>query len=169
MRNKTTFSLILSATMLLFNILIATASDEFPEQVFVNQVLKQDTPPPGIIFTVREYDEDALYWVLPRVEKYLLELRQRYPKLQIAMLSHGDEIVSLTSDNRKNHKTTHNLLQKLVTQHGLLFHVCGTMAEMSGLDPEDFPDYVDVVPYGPSQIEDYQHLGFVLIDLELTW
>lgn len=153
----------------LFFTLTVIASEDYPEQAFVNQVLSEETPPPGVIFTVREYDEDALYWVLPRVEKYMLELRQRFPGLQIAMLSHGDELISLSLSNRHKHKTTHKLLQKLVTQDNLLFHICGTMAHMNGLDPDDFPDYVDVVPYGPTQIEDYQSVGFELIDLELTW
>lgn len=166
---KTSLFKTLTTLTLLFYALTALANDDFPEQVFVNQVLSADSPPAGVIFTVREYDEDALYWVLPRVEKYMLELRQRFPKLSIAMVSHGDEIISLSQDNKRNHKTTHKLLQKLVTQNDLLFHICGAMARMNGLDPDDFPDYVDVVPYGPAQVEDYLSLGFELVDLELTW
>jgi len=163
----------ISKTLFILALLLyATAGftdDDFPEQVFVNQILNADSLPAGVIFTVREYDEDALYWVLPRVEKYMLELRQRFPKLTIAMVSHGDEIISLSQENKHNHKTTHKLLQKLVTQGDLLFHICGTMARMNGLDQDDFPDYVDVVPYGPAQVEDYLSLGFELVDLELTW
>ena len=166
---KTGISITLTIIALLLHVPTVLASDDFPEQAFVNQILNEDSPPSGVIFTVREYDEDALYWVLPRVEQYMLELRQRFPKLQIAMMSHGDEIISLSQENKHKHKTTHKLLQKLVTQNNLLFHICGTMAHMSGLDPDDFPDYVDVVPYGPAQVEDYLSLGFELVDLELTW
>lgn len=145
------------------------ANDDFPEQVFVNQILGENTPPAGVIFTVLEYDEDALYWVLPRVEKYMQELRQRFPKLHIAMVSHGDEIIALSQKNKHKHKKTHKLLKKLVVHNNLIFHICGSMARMNELDPDDFPDYVDVVPYGPAQVEDYLSLGFELVDLELTW
>lgn len=166
---KTGISIALIIMILLVYAQTVLASDDFPEQIFVDQILNEDSPPSGVIFTVREYDEDALYWVLPRVEKYMQELRQRFPKLQIAMMSHGDEIISLSEDNKYKHKKTHKLLQKLVTQNNLLFHICGTMARMNELDPDGFPDYVDVVPYGPSQVEDYLSLGFELVDLELTW
>jgi hypothetical protein len=29
---------------------------------------------------------------------------------------------------------------------------------------EDFPDYVDVAPSGPAQINQYRELGYVVID-----
>lgn len=166
---KTDFFKTLITTALLFYTLTVLASDDFPEQIFIDEILSMESSPSGVIFAVREYDEDALHWVLPRVEKYMQELRSRFPKLQIAMMSHGDEIISLSEGNKHNHKATHKLLQKLVTQNNLLFHICGTMARMNGLDPDDFPDYIDVVPYGPAQVEDYQSLGFELVDLELTW
>jgi len=38
-----------------------------------------------------------------------------------------------------------------------------------GLAEADFPAFIDVVPYGPSLIRDYNDLGYALIDMELTW
>ena len=44
-------------------------------------------------------------------------------------------------------------------------HVCETHAGWYGVMPEDFPDYVDVVPAGPVQINDYESMGYELIVL----
>jgi hypothetical protein len=42
-------------------------------------------------------------------------------------------------------------------------HVCETHAGWYGVTAEDFPDYVDVAPTGPGQINLYQELGYDLI------
>ena len=147
----------------------ATAEEVDAERYTVNQIVNNEKAPTGVIFAVREYDEDALVWVLPRVEKYMREIRKNHPDISIAMMSHGDELVSLSNTRLKEYNRMHKLLKKLVTEENLRFHICGTMAEMNGLGVDDFPEYVDVVPFGPSQVEDYINLGYVLIDLELTW
>jgi len=44
--------------------------------------------------------------------------------------------------------------------------VCGTHASWRDKTPEDFPDYVDVVPSAPVQINDYEALGYEVIVLD---
>ena len=146
-----------------------SASEDDPERYAINQIIKAQKAPAGVIFAVREYEEDALIWVLPRVERYIQEIRSSYPEISIAMMSHGDELTSLSHSKLADYHSMHQLLKKLVVEQQLRFHICGTMAEMSGLSADDFPEYVDVVPFGPSQVEDYLSLGYVLVDLELTW
>ena len=147
-----------------------TAADEVDaERYMINEIINAKSAPEGIIFVVREYDEDALVWVLPRVEKYIQEIRHNHPKVSIAMMSHGDELASLSHDKIDEYGSMHKLLQKLVKENQLQFHICGTMAEMSGFTVDDFPEYVDVVPFGPTQVEDYVSMDYVLVDLELTW
>jgi len=43
-------------------------------------------------------------------------------------------------------------------------HVCGVHASWRSMTAEDFPDYVDVAPSGPAQINQYRTLGYVVID-----
>ena len=39
-------------------------------------------------------------------------------------------------------------------------------AEVNSLsEPEDYPDYIDVSPAGPAQINDYLKLGYIMLDL----
>jgi intracellular sulfur oxidation DsrE/DsrF family protein len=123
----------------------------------------------GVIFTIREFDEDALEWVLPRVERYVKVLRQKSPEIHLAMMSHGDELAAASSGQQQRFPAMHRLLEKLSREYGFVFHVCNTAARGLGLDEDDFPAYVNVVPFGPSQVQDYLSMGYELVDLELTW
>ena len=147
----------------------ALSALELPEIDEIDWFLAQQQPPKGIIFEIREYDEDALEWVGPRLERYVEMLRARFPRLPIAVLSHGDEMLALQEANRNRFKRSHNIARRLAVEFDVSFHVCGSFAEYNGLSAEDFPEYVDVVPHGPSQIVDYREFGYELISLELTW
>lgn len=150
--------------------LSATAARlELPELDEIDWLVGQERAPPGVIFEIREYDEDALVWVVPRLERYVQILRKRFPDPSIAVLSHGDEMLALTSANREAFARVHRIARHLVEDYDLTFHVCGTFAAMNGLTTGDFPDYIDVVSFGPSQVADYKDLGYELIGLELTW
>ncbi len=144
-------------------------AEELPEASDIREIVTADTPPAGIIFTLREYEDDALEWVLPRVASYLTTIHKKFPDLPVAMLSHGDELMAASTDQIPEFRSMHRLLRQLIDEQGLVFHICESAASMNGLDEADFPDYVSVVPYGPAQVENYLALGYQLVDLELTW
>ena len=88
--------------------------------------------------------------------------------MPVAIVSHGDEMLSLTIDNIVFYLDVHKDLKKLVNNYDVDFHVCGSFARLNDLDDIDFPPYVDMVPFGPEQINDYEALDFKRIDLEIT-
>jgi len=142
---------------------------QLPELDEILAIIHADKPPEGVVFTLYEYEEDALEWVVPRLSYYVDLLRERYQGLPIAVVSHGDEILSLTTEQRSLYKGVHKALQKLVKMKSVSFHICGTYAAYNGLSEQDFPDYIDVVPFGPSQIANYERVGYQMIELGLTW
>lgn len=142
---------------------------ELPERIELEWMLDSGGDAlEGIVFDVREYDSDALNWLLPRLSTYLKIIHAARPGLPVALVSHGEEMALLTRAAADAHPGLHTRLRRLV-QEGLTIHVCGTFAAERGLDPSDFPPYVDFVPYGPAQVEDYKRLGYGHISLELTW
>jgi intracellular sulfur oxidation DsrE/DsrF family protein len=142
--------------------------EEFPEQWEVSRILSRDQPQ-GTLFLVMEQDEEALNWVLPRILHYTAQLRAKWPEMTIAVLSHGEEMLALVSDLSALYPKIHENVYELVNQYDVYFHVCGTFAEMSGYEASEFPDYVDVVPFGPAQIQSYRSLDYEVISVELTW
>ena len=93
-------------------------------------------------------------------------LRERFPDLPIAVVTHGREQFGLLANEADGPLADiHGSAQKLRAEE-IDLHVCGVHAGWDGYTPEDFPAYVDVSASGPAQIRDYRNIGFVLIELE---
>jgi len=146
----------------------SAAEEVLPEQEEIDAIVLGEAPE-GVLFTVMEQDEEALQWVLPRILHYTRQLQREWRELPIAVVSHGDEMLGLLTEFRSLYPEVHDNLRRLVNQYGVAFHVCGRFAFLSDVDPSEFPDYVDVVPFGPAQIADYRQFGYRVVSIELTW
>ena len=131
----------------------------------IDQLLNTEPSPFGVVFEIVESDGEALDQLIPEIQGYVRQLRTRHPKIEIAVVSHGSEQFALTRDNRNNNTEVHKQVQSLVENSDVPVHVCGTHASWFGVEPEDFPDYVDVVSRGPGQVRQYVELGYELIIL----
>lgn len=133
--------------------------------VHVQTLLEEKEAPAGVVFEILE-GKEGLVWAIPQVVRYSELLRQRFPGLGIAVVSHGREEFALQSKYREKYPAVHQAVQSLSTEQEIPVHVCGTHAGWFHVNPEDFPDYVDVAPAGPTQIRDYEDLGYRLIQVE---
>jgi len=142
--------------------------ESFPEQSEIDNIRTAEKPE-GVLFLVMEQDEDAFNWVLPRVVHYTQQLRDKWKDLSIVVLSHGEEMFALRVEYRPLYEQMHQDVLMLVSNHDVLFQVCGSYANFSDVSPSEFPDYIDVVPFAPAEIENYRLMEFKIINLELTW
>jgi intracellular sulfur oxidation DsrE/DsrF family protein len=131
----------------------------------VATVLAGKEAPAGVVFEIVGGDRGELGGLLLSVTRDIEKLRQRFPDLPIAVVTHGYEQFDLLSENRTTAAQAHNLVTELVNTNEIEVHVCGTHAEWQGKTPEDFPDYVNVSAAGPAQINDYVSMGYELIVL----
>lgn len=131
----------------------------------VEALLANKEAPAGVIFEIVGGDAATLGELLAGIRADIERLRARFPGLPVAIVSHGEEQFALTTDNRANDPELHAIAEGIVTGEHVDLHVCGTYAGWFGVDPGDFPDYVDVAAAGPAQINDYRALGYVLITL----
>ena len=146
----------------------AEIPDELPELEQINAVINANEAPPGVVLVIYEYDESALTWIMPRLLYYVTLIHQRFPDLPVAVVSHGEEMLSLTRENAEIYPEVHFDLETLVKELDVVFHVCGSFATLNDLAESDFPDVIDVVPFGPAQVNDYKSLEYVVIDVELS-
>jgi intracellular sulfur oxidation DsrE/DsrF family protein len=128
----------------------------------VQKLLDARQPPEGVVFEVVSSDADTLRWAVPAIRGYVHQLRKRFPKLSIAVVSHGDEEFALTTANRKRYRDVHRGIKSL-TDENVPVAVCGAYAHMHKINPEDFPKYVEVASSGPSEIRTYREFGFQVI------
>lgn len=132
----------------------------------ISQILAHPNDPPvGVVFEVVEGNEGSLQWALPQIKKYAKILKNKFAKINIAVVSHGKEEFALLESNNKKYAAVHKDVKQLVSDD-IPVHVCGTHASWYGKDDEDFPDYVDVTPAGPAQINDYENMGYTLVVIE---
>ncbi|EGV51365.1 DsrE family protein [endosymbiont of Riftia pachyptila] len=132
----------------------------------IEQILALDEAPEGVVFEIAEDDDDDLGWAIPKTVKQIKRLRQRFPGLPVAVVTHGVEMFALKTEHREAFRPVHDAVQSLTQQQDVDLHVCGTHASWYNADESDFPDYVDVAPVGPVQIRQYQELGYILIRIE---
>ena len=128
----------------------------------MDELLARAESPPGVVFEIVEDDETALDELLPKVWDAIRVLRARFPETEFAVVSHGREEFALQSQYRSEYAEVHDQVQSLVAAD-VPVHVCETHAGWYGVTAEDFPEYVNVAPTGPGQINLYRELGYELI------
>jgi intracellular sulfur oxidation DsrE/DsrF family protein len=125
-------------------------------------MLQAKNPPKGVVFEVATGDENFLARALPEIEAYSQKLREKYPAIDIALVSHGQEEFALLSENAPKFTGIHDSIKKL-TQDEIPVTVCGTHAAMQNKTASDFPTYIEVAETGPKKIRDYQRQGYALV------
>lgn len=130
----------------------------------ISRLLQSDEMPAGVVIEVISWDPDTWDWATPMITQFRDQLDQRFPGIDVAVVSHGAEQFLLTRDNLANQPTTLAGLTDL-TEQGVDFHVCGTHSEWRGVDESEYADLINVSASGPAQINDYKNLGYKLVIL----
>ncbi len=131
----------------------------------IAEILAETKAPDGIVFELIGSDGEYLTDALERVQVYKEQLQKKFPKLDIAVVSHGSEQFSLTSDNAKQYEEAHSNVKRLVASD-VPVYICETHASWRDVSAEDFPDYISIAAQGPAQIRQYQELGYILVVIE---
>lgn len=132
------------------------------EPTNITDLLKLEKAPAGVVIEIVTWGPDNLQWALPQSKNYITKLRKKFPKLSVAIVTHGAEQFALTKDEKGDNKEVHQLVQSF-GDDDVPVHVCETFAGWRGLTADDFPEYVNVAAAGPAQVNDYIALGYELI------
>ncbi len=152
-------------TLILSNLIFFQASFASNPEEKIKHLLSLKQAPAGVVFEIVTGSVNSLEWALPKTHQFIKKLRTRFPKLDIAIVTHGNEQFALKTSNNKKYKKVHSLTQQLVQKDTVQLHVCGTYAEWKNISEEEFPEYVDVTAEGPATINDYVALEYILIKL----
>mgnify|MGYP001813806172 FL=1 len=131
----------------------------------IDDLIAQNQRPAGVVIEIVSGDRLLLNTLLPDINEDIQRLRNKYPDLPIAIVTHGQEQFMLTKNNRSEAEQVHGVVEQLAVKDDIEVHVCGTYASWFGVSESDFPKYVDVAPAGPVQINNYEELGYELITL----
>jgi len=129
-------------------------------------ILAMKDAPDGVVYELIG-SENSTYLpnALRKIEGYNKQLKEKFPKIEIAVVAHGSEQFELTKDNAKKEAKSHKLVQR-ISDSDIPVHICETHASWRGISAEDFPDYITVSAQGPIQIKQYQELGYLLVVID---
>jgi hypothetical protein len=126
----------------------------------LDSILASESTPAGVVFEIVDWDDEYLERAIPWVNQQIISLRDQFPGLDIAVVSHGSEQFALLKNADAAYPEIHSNVQRLIRDHDIKLELCLGHAHMRGFDQEDFPDYVDIEASGPSQIAAYESLGY---------
>ena len=149
--------------ILIFTISLLSSTVTWSSEI--DSLITHEQAPAGVVFEIVSDEDGLLGELLPSVKADIKRLRQRFPDLPIAIVSHGKELFALTTKNRSSEPQAHDLVKQLVEAEDVDVHVCGTHAGWYGVTAEAFPDHVDVTTAAPAQIDDYEAIGYEVIIL----
>ena len=130
----------------------------------IDRMLRTDTAPDGLVIELLSWDDRTWDWAAPMITDLRQQLLQRFPDIDIAVVSHGGEQFQLTKENAVEQPEAIAQLGEL-TEQGVNLHVCGTHSSWRDVEETAYIDIVDVSPSGPAQINDYIKLGYRHIQL----
>jgi len=126
----------------------------------LDSIYARQQAPTGVVFEIVDWDDDYLQRAIPWVNQQIISLREKFPGLDIAVVSHGSEQFALLKDSDAAYPEVHSNVQRLITDHDITLELCLGHANMKGFNQDDFPAYVDIEASGPSQISAYESLGY---------
>ena len=156
-----------TARVILFFLTIFSSSIHAGEYrlASIDALIAMNEEPDGVVFEIITWEDNTWDWAAPMLEALTGQLRARYPDLDIALISHGNELFDLAKSNNNRSEVAMQTLQTL-SDGNVEIHVCGDYAKYKHLGTNDFLPFVDVSPSGPAQLQDYINLGFDHIMLE---
>jgi len=114
-------------------------------------------------FDTPEKISNGLYWILGLFHTLNDAPYSIAPdNLDVKVVLHGTEIVTLA---KKNYQKYRELVERMryYTEFGVEFKVCASSAHDFGYKPEDFQDFVQIVPNAVTEIVHWQSLGYSLV------
>ncbi len=129
----------------------------------LQRVTALDSAPEGVVFEIVDWEDEYLSIAIPWVKQQITALREQFPGLNIAVVSHGSEQFALLKDADAAYPEIHSQVQSLITDHDVKLELCLGHANMRGFNASDFPEYVDIEAAGPAQISAYEARGYELV------
>jgi uncharacterized protein len=105
----------------------------------------------------------GLYWMLGMFHTLNEEPYAIAPDfLDIKVVMHGTEVVTLAKHNYEYYKEVVERM-RYYSEFGVEFRVCAISAQEYGYKPEDFQEFVQIVPNAVTELLHWQSKGYGLI------
>lgn len=110
----------------------------------------------------------ALYWIRSLMVPLGEEPYNQAPEfMDIVVIIHGTEIVTVTKNNYEKYKDAAERMRYYASL-GVSFRVCGLAAEDYGYKDKDFLEFIEIAPSAITELSHWQQQGYALITPVVT-
>jgi intracellular sulfur oxidation DsrE/DsrF family protein len=115
------------------------------------------------LFNVTLHTPEEIAGLLTRAEQLAQSMHTDNPRTGIALVLHGPEIEMFAKKNYPRFRNTVDQAERLDAAHVIEVKMCLTEMRRLGLQKEDIPAFIELVPYGPDEEERLRRNGYVYL------
>ncbi len=113
------------------------------------------------LFDVSNHSIEELEALLIRAEEVSQTHPADFENLEIVMILHGPDIDWFTQQNYETNQKLIDLAARLDAYDVIDMKVCETTMQSRGVVPADLPNFIESVPYAPTEIRDRLQNGYI--------
>ena len=126
------------------------------EQPRVAEVL-----PDRAVLDVSVHTMEGLRILLDRAEELAMTPRPRGENASVVLVLHGPEVEFFAIKNYDRYRDIVDQAARLDAFDVVDVKICQTMMGERGIEQHDIPSFIELVPYGPGEVERLEQEGYV--------
>lgn len=115
----------------------------------------------GTVYDISLHDSAELKVLLDRLETLAKQPHPQDSQPDIALVLHGPELNFFAIRNYPSYRELVDLAAKLDAFRVIEVKACRTRMQALELRPEDIPAFIEIVPYGPGEVDRLEAEGYV--------
>ena len=120
-----------------------------------------DTVPERTVLDVSVHTIEGLRVLFDRAEELAMTPRPKGEDASVVLVLHGPEVEFFAIKNYDKYKDIVDQAARLDAFDVVDVKICQTMMGVRGIEQDDLPSFIELVPYGPGEVERLKQEGYV--------
>lgn len=120
-------------------------------------------PDAGRVYDITLHDPGELMLLLRQLERLGGGPQANGTQASVALVLHGPEVAYFARGHYDHYRELVDLAARLDAFHVIEVKACRTRMKALGLKPEDMPAFIELVPYGPDEVERLRREGYLVM------
>jgi len=120
-----------------------------------------DTVPERTVLDVSVHTIEGLRVLFDRAEELAMTPRPKGEDASVVLVLHGPEVEFFAIKNYDKYKDIVDQAARLDAFDVVDVKICQTMMGARGIEQNDIPSFIELVPYGPGEVERLKQEGYV--------
>lgn len=138
-----------------------TAAAEFDRELIIGTADAPDVERQREVYDVSVHDPQAIKLLLGRLGTLTRQPNSQVQPADIAIVLHGPELENFTIRNYAQNRDLVDLAAKLDAFQIIEAKASNTKLQALGLQPQDLPAFIEIVPFGPGEVERLENEGYL--------